>query len=79
MPEVLAAIAATPNGVLAAKGIGEALGLSSLSSRNKWIRTTEQRGLIVSTVENPFDPHGGYKLTHQGRMVLEAEQRKTRG
>lgn len=74
-----AAIAATPDGVLAAKGIGEALRLRSPTSRNKWIRTTEERGLIVSTVENPFDPHGGYKLTLQGRKVLEAEQRKAQG
>jgi ATP-dependent DNA helicase RecG len=77
VPDLLAAIAATPEGKLTAKAIGQALGLSSPSSRNRWIRQAEDAGLIASTVDNPYNPHGGYALTVQGRMTHEAELRKT--
>lgn len=74
--DVLDAIAGAPKGQLAAKNIGEALQLSSPTSRNRWIRRAEDDGLIVSTVENPYNPHGAYKLTHKGRMTQEAQHRK---
>jgi len=72
VPELLAAIAAAPDGVLSAKGIEQALGLSSPTSRSRWIGRAAENGLIESTVANPFDPTGGYRLTAQGRAHVEA-------
>lgn len=72
-------LSAFPNadGGLLLLGVKRALQLSSPSSRNRWIRRAVDAQLIASTVENPFDPTGGYALTPRGRHVLAAEQRTT--
>jgi ATP-dependent DNA helicase RecG len=71
VPELLAAVAAAPGGVLGAKGIGQALGLSSPDGRNRWIREALEKNVIESTSENMFDPTGGYRLTRAGRALLQ--------
>ncbi len=65
IPDVLSAIAASPAG-LTAKAIGEALRLTSPTSRNRWIRRAQTAGLITSSAENPFDPTATYTLTRKG-------------
>lgn len=70
VPDLLAAIAASPDGVLTPQQIGEALGLTSPASRVKWITRSRDKGLIEPTKDNPFDPASGYRLTDGGRHVL---------
>ncbi|HEY0119221.1 MAG TPA: hypothetical protein VGC04_10600, partial [Cellulomonas sp.] len=70
--DLLAAINASHDGVLSAREIGEALGLSSPTSRTRWITRARDKGLIASTRANPFDPTGGYRLTDPGRRALTA-------
>lgn len=75
VPDLLAAIDTAHEGVLSAKQIGEALGLASPSSRNRWISRARDKKLIEPTKENPFDPTGGYRLTDQGRHALANSRR----
>ncbi len=77
--DLLAAIHAAPGAELGARGIGEALGVTSPDTRNKWIGRARDRGLIEATKTSPFDPTGGYRLTAQGRRALNGSQRRPEG
>ncbi|MFN8075596.1 MAG: putative DNA binding domain-containing protein [Kineosporiaceae bacterium] len=68
VPDVVAALRGAPQATLTAKQIGEALGLTSPTSRNRWLRRAEDDGLIEYTGDNPFDPTGAYRLTAKGRL-----------
>lgn len=72
VPDLLAAIARSSGGELSAAEIGSALVLTSPTSRARWIGRARDRGLIVATRENPFDPLNTYELTDEGRQVLNA-------
>jgi ATP-dependent DNA helicase RecG len=71
VPDLIAAIVAAPDGVLTPRQIGEALGLTSPTSRNRWITRARDKGLIRPTSENPFDPTIGYTVTRAGAHILD--------
>ncbi|ACZ31900.1 putative transcriptional regulator [Xylanimonas cellulosilytica DSM 15894] len=71
VPDLIAAIVAAPDGVLTPRQIGDALGLTSPTSRNRWITRARDKGLIRPTSDNPFDPTIAYKVTSAGVHILD--------
>lgn len=76
IPELLAAIAAAPNGELRPVEIERQLGFGSTSTRSKWLRRATENGLIEPTLDNPVDPRRAYRLTRKGEEQHRAEQRR---
>jgi ATP-dependent DNA helicase RecG len=74
LPELLAIIAASSDGNASAKTIGEGLGLTSPSSRNRWLRRAQENGLVEFTGNGPFDATGFYRLTPTGQARHEHTQ-----
>lgn len=72
VPELLAAIAASPTTELRATEIGKALGLKSPTSRKRWIDAALDQQLIEPTRSNPFDPAMAYRLTAKGTRQVGA-------
>ena len=74
VPELLAAIAASPGGELSPRAIAEALNVASTKSRSRWISEAESKGFIVRTTENPLSPTSTFRLTDAGQQSLRAHQ-----
>lgn len=72
VPEVLAAIAASASGSLGASEIGEALKLTSPTSRGRWLRAAQESGFVESSAQSPFDPTARYSLTATGAARVRA-------
>jgi ATP-dependent DNA helicase RecG len=75
VPDLLAAIAASPAGEMRPKDIATALALSSPTSRNRWISRAIDKGLIEATRDSQFDPAMAYRLTAAGRAQLRRPRR----
>jgi DNA-binding HxlR family transcriptional regulator len=72
------AIAASPEGELQSKAIGEALGLASPTSINRRITRALEQGAIEPTIENPHSPGRAYRLTAAGREIANQQPRRQR-
>jgi ATP-dependent DNA helicase RecG len=72
---LLEAIDSSPDKRLSPKGIGEALGISSTSTRKKWIDRALDAGWVESDSENIFDRTRTFSLTPQGKSALAGHKK----
>lgn len=73
VPDLVRAIAASPEGELQSSAIGEALGLASPTSVNRWITRALEDGAIEPTIDNPHAPGRAYRLTAAGRAIANRQ------
>jgi ATP-dependent DNA helicase RecG len=78
IPDLLAAIAASPNRELRPSELDSQLGFGSTATRSKWLRRATENGLIESTHDNPVDPRRAYRLTRKGEEQHRAMQARAR-